>query len=119
MESTLKYRVVAVLSVIGFAVAMTLRDELASICMRVLLVVVAGVFQCMAYLYALRRGREIEIALRHRIMLALGVMGFAIAMTARDELSSIYTRSLLGGVAGGFIGVGIGVFQTYRRHDRQ
>jgi hypothetical protein len=102
MENILRYRAVMVLGVLGFGVAM--------------LVVVAGGFQSVAYLYASQRGAY-QSSLRHRAMMILGVIGFAVAMTARDELSSIYTRTLLGGIAGGFIG--IGVFHAYRRPDRQ
>jgi hypothetical protein len=38
-------------------------------------------------------------------MIVLSVIGFAVAMAARGELSSFYARILLGGVAGSFQGI--------------
>ena len=116
MEITLRSRAMLVLGVVGFGVAMTVRDGLTSIYMRVLLVVAAGGFQSVSFLYAFRQGAS-QTSLRQKAMIVLGVIGFAVAMTARDELSSIYTRTLLGGVAGAFMGVAL--VHAYQRPDRQ
>jgi hypothetical protein len=107
---------VTVLGVIGFAVAMTLRDDETRIYTRILLAVVGGGFLTFAYLYASERGAY-PSTLGQRLAIVLGVTGFAVALSSRDELSNIYMRSLFAGLAGGSIAVG--VVYADRRPDRQ
>ena len=48
---------------------------------------------------------EMENISRSRVSLVLCAVGFAVAMTLRDELASRYMRVLLAAIAGGCIGM--------------
>lgn len=50
-------------------------------------------------------------------MIVLSIIGFTVAMTLRDELSSVVARILAAMVAGIFIS--IAVSHAHRRPDRQ
>lgn len=104
MKNILMRRVVAVLALTAFGFAMAMLDFLPSVVTRALLAAVAQGFACIAYVCASRRGAY-QSTLRHRVMIVLSVIGFAVAMAARGELSSFYARILLGGVAGSFQGI--------------
>jgi hypothetical protein len=98
---------------------MAMLDFLSSVVTRAVLAAGAGGFLCIAYVYAFRRGAY-QRTLRHRLMMVLGVMGYAVAMAARGELSSIYMRVLVGGVAGGFMGiVALNAFRRPTANDTQ
>jgi len=100
----LTHRFVAAVALIVFAFAMATRDSLSSVVTRTLLTALAGGFLCITY--AWRRGAY-PITFRHGAMIVFGVIGFAVAMTAHDEPSSVYMRVLLAGVAGCFMGIAV------------
>lgn len=116
MNNILMRRFVAVLALAAFAFTMADLDFLPSVVTRVLVAAVAGGFACIAYVYAARRGTY-QVAGRHRVVIVLCVIGYAVAMAMRGELSSLHARALYGGVAGGFMG--IAAFHARRRPDRK
>jgi len=103
-----------VLGVIGFAAAMTMRDYEASVFARGLLAAAGAGF--LSSVYGSRPGMYPSTS-THRATMVLGAIGFAVAMAARDQLSSIHARALLGGLAGGFIALGVSA--AYQRPARK
>jgi len=109
MERTVKQGLVCVLAVMGFGLAMAVRDELSSVPMRALLGGVAGSYIGIAVHHAQQRSgsslrrQRLERTLRLGVVTVLAVIGFAVAMTEREEPSSVPARVLLAAVGGSFL----------------
>jgi hypothetical protein len=58
-----------------------------------------------------------ESTLRQSVRIVLAIIGFAVAMAVRDELSSVVARALVAGVAAVFISIAFSHAQ--RRSERQ
>jgi hypothetical protein len=121
MQSTLRQRLVTGVAVGGFSCAVSAREALPDLYMRVLLVAVAGCVLLGLYLYAWRQVNGSEIPWIPGLMIVLSMIGYVVLLTTRSDFSSRFARTLCGAGSGVFMGIGLyyGISSLVANHTQR